>query len=186
MAKPLPKTVLKLESVKGSGMARPSSALALKGAKRNQSKGSAKAAPISAARVEKAMRPKSAGNFMASSSRPRRFLLATDAEIDQREGKVDQHHDDADGGALAELEVLEGHAVIVDGDQFRPVARPAIGEQKRREGVEGPHGDEDEIGDDVAADQRHGDVAEFLPGGRAGHVRRLEIGGRNGGKGRIE
>ena len=50
------KTVAKFASVKGSGMARPSSARALNGAKKNQISGSAKTAPSSAASAEKPTR----------------------------------------------------------------------------------------------------------------------------------
>ena len=50
------KTVAKLASVKGLGMARPSSARALKGAKKNQTSGSAKSAPRRAASAEKPRR----------------------------------------------------------------------------------------------------------------------------------
>ena len=53
MAVVFSKTVAKFASVKGSGMASPSSARALNGAKRNQTSGSAKTAPRSAASAEK-------------------------------------------------------------------------------------------------------------------------------------
>src|SRR5687768_14993191 len=141
-------------------MARPSSARALKGANRNHSSGRAKAAPISAARAEKAMRPTKAGkvSFIWSA-----LLLAADAEVDQGERQIDQHHDDSNGCAFAELEIIKGHAVIVDGDQLGSVARPPIGEEERREGVEGPHGDQDQIGDNVSSDQRQADIPELLP-----------------------
>ncbi len=52
--------------------------------------------------------------------------------------------------------------------------------------LNGPHGDEDQIGDDMAADQRQPDVAELLPARGAGDIRGLEIARRDRREGRVE
>ncbi|MCY1238243.1 hypothetical protein D9M72_509700 [compost metagenome] len=56
IAKVFWKTVAKFESVKGDGMARPSSARALNGAKTNQTSGSAKTVPRKVAAAAKTVR----------------------------------------------------------------------------------------------------------------------------------
>jgi len=109
----------------------------------------------------------------------RRRTPPRQAEIDQREGQVDQHDDDADRGAAAELEMLEGQLVGVDRQDLGAEGRAAAGQQERREHVEGPHRHQDQVGHDMAADQRQGDVAQLLPGRGADHVGGLEIARRD-------
>ena len=157
----------------------------MNGAKRNHTSGSAKNAPIKRRQRRKA---NAAEKYFRSAHGAAAFgvRLRPIAEVDQREDEVDQHDDDADRRALAELEVAERHTVVVDRQELGPVARPAIGQKERREDVERPHGDEDEVGDHVPADQRQADVAELLPARCAGHVGGLEIARRDRGEGRVE
>ncbi len=70
--------------------------------------------PMKAASAEKPIRGEQLRKAQPHSATPFWLSSCRTTQVDQREDEVDQHDDHADGRALAELEVPEGDAVVVD------------------------------------------------------------------------